>query len=171
MASLSTNLLPIINELLVKEIGEANISPLEWKQIGEDDYRFLVNIEGDTETVYVHFERFDKLGRDFYFPPKYRDLRWVYNVEYTINDVEIQFVKSNLKTLLTIISTIVGIVKDFIEENDIDGLYIKGTPKSSNSQNISQKSNLYQAYIKSQLKTLPGYSYDTYRGGFIIIKK
>lgn len=171
MASLSTHLVPIINELLVKEIGEANIPPLDWKQIGEDNYKFLIDIGDYTEVVNVNFDRMDKLDREFYFPPKYRDLKYVYNVGYDINNIEVQFTKSNLKTLLTIISTIVDIVKDFMNQNDIDGLYIKGTPKSYGSSNISQKSNLYQAYIKSQLKTLSGYGYDTYRDGFIIIKK
>jgi hypothetical protein len=171
MASLSTHLVPIINELLIKEIGEANIPPLDWKQVGEDNYKFLVDIGDYTEVVNVNFERIDKLNREFYLPHKYRNLKYVYNVGYDVSGIEVQFSKSNLKTLLTIISTIVDIVKDFIEKNDIDGLHIKGTSKSFDSLDISQKSNLYQAYIKSQLKTIPGYGYDTYRNGYIIIKK
>lgn len=170
MASQSTNLISIISELLVKEIGEATIPPLKWKQVDEDNYKFIVDIGDYTEVVDVNFDRVEKVAREFYFPPKYRDLKWVYNVGYTVGGTEVQFTKSNLKILLTIISTIVDIVKDFIETNDIDGLYIKGTSKSLGTRDISQKSNLYQTYIKSQLQTIPGYGYDTYREGFIIIK-
>jgi hypothetical protein len=76
-----------------------------------------------------------------------------------------------MKTLLTILSTVVDIVKHFLDKNNIDGLYIKGTPKELESKDISQKSNLYKAFIKKQLEQISDFSFDTYKDGFILIKK
>jgi hypothetical protein len=49
-------------------------------------------------------------------------------------------------------------------------LFIKGTSKELGSDNISQKSNLYRAFISKQLSDIPNYNVDTYKEGFIIIK-
>lgn len=169
MASKSTLLIPILEELLVKEIGEANIQPLKWEKISPYKYQFLTNIEGEDEKVKVYFEFFeDEESKQFYLPPKYRSLDYIFNVGYVISGVEKQFAKTNLKTLLTILSTVVDIVKDFIKnEPELDGLYIAPIEKEINK---SQKSTLYKAFIKKQLEQISNYSYDTYRDGFILIK-
>jgi len=44
MSKFSTLLFPILNEILVKEIGESNISPLKWKKIYEEHYEFEITI-------------------------------------------------------------------------------------------------------------------------------
>ena len=172
MASKSTLLTPILEEVLVKEIGEANISPLEWSQNGPFQYSFNVNIEGKDERVEVNFTQIiDDIGRQFYFPPKYRNLINIFNVGFDISGVEKQFVKTSLKTLLVILSTIVDIIKDFIKHRSIlDGLFIKPIEKDTKTKN-SQKFHLYKAFIKKQLEQISNYSYDTYRDGFILIKK
>lgn len=172
MASHSTLLVPLIKEMLMKEIGEANIQPLKWTQVALTRYKFLVDIGDFTQTVTVDFDRFiDDETKQFYLPQKYRDLEDVYNVGYAVSGTESQFAKSDLKTLLTILSTVVDIVKDFISKNYIDGLYIRGTAKNIDSKDISQKSNLYKAFIKKQLEQIPDFGFDTYRDGFILIKK
>ena len=156
----------------MKEIGEANIQPLKWTQVALTRYKFLVDIGDFTQTVTVDFDKFreDEI-KQFYLPQKYRDLEDVYNVGYAISGTESQFAKSDLKTLLTILSTVVDIVKDFISKNDIDGLYIQATAKDIDSKDISQKSNLYKAFIKKQLEQIPDFGFDTYKDGFILIKK
>ena len=172
MASHSTLLVPLIKEMLMKEIGEANIQPLKWTQVALTRYKFLVDIGDFTQTVTVDFDRFiDDETKQFYLPQKYRDLEDVYNVGYVVSGTESQFAKSDLKTLLTILSTVVDIVKEFISKNYIDGLYIRGTAKNIDSKDISQKSNLYKAFIKKQLEQIPDFGFDTYRDGFILIKK
>jgi hypothetical protein len=172
MASHSTLLVPLINEILLKEIGEANIQPLKWTQVAPTRYKFLVDIGDFTETVTVHFDQFSAMEhRQYYLPQKYRNLENVYNVGYAVSGVELQFAKSDLKTLLTILSTVVYIVKDFISKNDVDGLYIQGTAKELENKDISQKSNLYKAFIKKQLEQIPDFGFDTYKDGFILIKK
>jgi len=172
MASHSTLLVPLIKEMLMKEIGEANIQPLKWTQVTPTEYEFSVGIGDSTETVDVLFDQFSTIEhRQYYLPQKYRGLENVYNVGYAVSGAELQLAKSNVKTLLTILSTVVDIVKDFLDKNDVDGLYIKGTAKDINNKDISQKSNLYKAFIKKQLEQIPDFGFDTYRDGFILIKK
>jgi len=172
MASHSTLLVPLIKEMLMKEIGEANIQPLKWTQVALTRYKFLVDVGDFTEVVTVDFdELIEPETKQFYLPQKYRDLENVYNVGYAVSGVELQLVKSNAKTLLLILSTVVDIVKDFLNKNEVDGLYIRSTAKNIDSKDISQKSNLYRAFIKKQLEQIPDFGFDTYRDGFILIKK
>ena len=172
MASHSTLLVPLIKEILIKEIGEANIQPLKWTQVALTRYKFLVDVGDFTEVVTVDFDRLSEIEhRQYYLPQKYRDLENVYNVGYAVSGAELQLAKSNAKTLLAILSTVVDIVKDFLDKNDVDGLYIRGTAKDVDSQDTSQKSNLYQVFIKKQLQQITDFGFDTYRDGFILVKR
>ncbi len=176
MASHTTLLIPLLHEILVKEIGEANIPPLKWNKINNIKYEFPINIGDTTEMVHVRFSFISYIGREFNFPRKYDHINNIYNVGYDISGVEKQFAKTDLKTLLTILSTVIDIVKDFIEHGegwngDVEGLYIKGSPKGIDSEDASQKSNLYKAFIAKQLQNFPGFGFDTYKDGFILIKK
>jgi hypothetical protein len=171
MSKLSTLLIPILEQILVKEIGEANIPPLTWKKVSPTKYKFLVYINGLTEAVIVDFEYIeDEISKNFYFPPKYRNLENVYNVGYLVGRTEEQYAKTDLKTLLQILSTVVDIIKNFIKEIKPDGLFIQGSEKELGSGDISQKSNLYQAYLKKGIDSIPGYKTDEYRKGNFIIK-
>ena len=177
MATHKTLLIPLVEEILLKEIGEANIPPLKWTKVSSTSkasptkYKFLVDIGDFTEMATVEFEKFEqKEHKQFYLPPKYRNLEDVYNIGYAISGTDIQFAKSDLRTLLTILSTVVDIIKNFINTNKIDGLYIQGTPKELDSKDISKKSNLYKAFIQKQLNQIPNYGSDTHRDGFILIK-
>jgi len=176
MASHKTLLVPLIQEILVKEIGEANIPPLNWKKRSATIYEFPVKIEKSKKIVTVAFSLFDDIEQQYYFPPKYKNLDDVYNVSYDVAGIENQFAKTDLKTLLTILSTVVDIVKDFIKNedgylDDINGLYIRGTSKEMDGEDISQKSNLYKAFISKQLQQIPNFGFDTYKNGFILVKK
>lgn len=171
MSRQSTLLIPILEQILVKEIGEANIPPLTWKKMSLTKYKFLVDINDFTEVVTVEFERIeDEEAKQFYFPPKYRKLENVYNVGYRVNRTDVQYTKTNLKTLLTILSTVIDIIKNFLNEVDPDGLFIRGSEKELGSEDISQKSNLYQAYLKKGIDANPGYTSDGYRDGNIVVK-
>jgi hypothetical protein len=172
MSSYKTLLIPIIKELLIKEIGEANIQPLKWTKVSPVRYKFLIYINDLTEVISVDFQPIiDQIEKQFYFPPKYRNLNKIYNVGYEVSGTETQFAKTDLKTLLTILSTVVDIIKNYINTNDIDGLYIKGSEKEIGSGDISQKTNLYKAFISKQLQQISGFGFDTYKNGFILIKK
>jgi hypothetical protein len=172
MSSYKTLLIPIIKELLIKEIGEANIQPLKWTKVSPVRYKFLIYINDLTEVISVDFQPIiDQIEKQFYFPPKYRNLNKIYNVGYEVSGTETQFAKTDLKTLLTILSTVVDIIKNYINTNDIDGLYIKGSEKEIGSGDISQKTNLYKAFISKQLQQISGFGFDTYKNGFILVKK
>lgn len=171
MASYKTLLTPILTEILMKEIGEANINPLKWEKVSPIKYAFLININGEEEQVIVDFQQItDESLKQFYFPPKYRNLKKIYNVGYEISGTEIQFAKTDLKTLLVILSTVVNIIKDFIIKHYPNGLYVKGTEKELGSGDITKKTNLYKAFVEKQIKQIPGFGVDTYRDGFIIVK-
>lgn len=171
MASYSTLLIPILNEILVREIGEASIPPLKWDNISPNKYKFQIKINNQNEEVTVDFEAIqDESEKQYYLPPKYKDIRDVFNVAYQVQGTHIQYAKTDLKILLTILSTIVDIIKYYTKRYEPKVLYIRGTPKELDSDDITKKSNLYKAFIKKQIDKIPNYGIDTYRDGFIIIK-
>lgn len=172
MSKYSTLLIPILNEILIDEIGESNIIPLKWTVFGSYQYFFNIDIEGENETVIVSFTQLtEDIEKQFHLPPKYRDLNNIFNIGYDISGIEKQFAKTSVKTLLTILSTIVDIIKDFIKHRStLDGLFIQPIEKEIGNIN-PQKYHLYEAFIKKQLDQIPNYIYDTYRDGFILIKQ
>ena len=170
MSKISTLMVPMLEEILIKEIGEANIPPLSWKQVSSSRYKFLVDINDFTEVVTVVFEEGDDESKSIFLPPKYRNAKTFYNVAYDVSGVETQFAESNIKTLLLILSTVVDIIKNFISKTQPDTLYISASEKIKGAQDTKQKSNLYQAFQKHGIKQIPGYGIDTYRDGNIIIK-
>jgi hypothetical protein len=172
MSSYKTLLVPIINEILVKEIGEANIQPLKWTRVSPVKYKFLIDINDFTEVATVYFDQIEgDIEKQFYFPPKYRNLTRIYNAGYNISGDEVQYAKTDLKTLLTILSTVVDIIKDFIKNQQPEGLYVRGSSKEIDGSDISQKSNLYKAFVMKQIEQIPNFGVDTHRKGFIIVRK
>jgi len=170
MSQMSTLMIPLLKEILMKEVGEANIPPLDWKKVRPTKYKFLVDIGEFTETVTVQFEDFDQSSvlKQFYLPTKFQTLDKTYNVAYDVSGNDVQFSQSDIKTLLKILSTVVSIIKDFISVKDPNALYIEATEKQEGKP---QKSNLYKAYILQQLKTIPGYQAESRREGELIFKK
>lgn len=171
MSSKSTLMVPILREMLMQEIGEANIPPLKWSRTSPLVYKFLVDINDYTEVVTVDFEEGDDTFKGIFLPPRYRDAKTFYNIAYNISGVETQYTKADMKTLLQILSTVVDIVKNFIQKNQPDALFIAASEKIKGSQDKTQKSNLYQAFLKKGIDSIQGYGIDTYRDGNIIIKK
>ena len=171
MASQDYILKKVINELLIKEIGEANITPLDYYKRNFKSYNFLIVIDGKKVKVEVDFQQFlGKEDRQYFLPIKYEDVWNTWNVAYSVGDSQFQFTKTNIKVLLTILSTVVDIVKDFIKTESPECLYIEGTGKSGEDKDIRKKSTLYSAFIWKQLDTIPNYAAENRRDGFIIYK-
>lgn len=170
MSKMSTLMIPLLKEILIKEVGEANIPPLSFTRAFKNKYKALVDIGEFTETVTVQFDDFDQIpfSKQFYLPTKFQSLDKTYNVAYDVSGDDVQFSQSDIKTLLTILSTVTAIVKDFIASEDPNALYIEATEKQEGK---IQKSNLYKAYILQQLKTIPGYQAESRREGELIFKK
>lgn len=172
MSKFSTLLMPILTEVLLDEIGEANIPPLEWEKINGGYYTFKIGVlgSGESEAVEVMFDPLwvDPILQQFHLPPTLWNSKNTWNVGYAVGGTDIQFMKSNMKTLLQILSTVVDITKDFIHANNPDALYIFPTEKELGK---IQKSNLYEAYIKNILSQIPNYYSESRREGILIIKK
>lgn len=169
MSKLSTNLVSILEQLLVNEIGEASIPPLKWEQISPIRFGFDIDIEGEPKFVNVEFERGGDASKEFFLPPAYRNVKSFYNVGFDIEGTESQFAKTNTKTLLQIMSTVVDIIKYFLETRNPGALSFIPSEKINN-KGLKQKSNLYQAFIKKGINSVPGYISDTYRDFFIVVK-
>jgi hypothetical protein len=170
MSKFSTLLVPILNEILVKEIGEANIPPLKWRKIDGEHYEFEITINNLNETVEVIFDPIwvNQETMQYYLPNKLWDSKNTWNVAYVIGGTDTQFAKTNIKLLLQILSTVVDIIKNFISNSTPDALYILATEKD---QNKFQKSSLYDAYIKNILSYIPDYYPESRRNGVLLIKK
>ena len=170
MSKFSTLLVPILNEILVKEIGEANIPPLKWRKIDGEHYEFEITINNLNETVEVIFDPIwvNQETMQYYLPNKLWDSKNTWNVAYVIGGTDTQFAKTNIKLLLQILSTVVDIIKNFISNSTPDALYILATEKD---QNKTQKSSLYDAYIKNILSYIPDYYPESRRNGVLLIKK
>jgi hypothetical protein len=169
MSKLSTILIPILEQLLIAEIGEASFPPLKWEQLTPLRFRFEIYIEEELSYVNVEFDRGGDAAKEFFLPPAYRNVKSFYNVGFDIDGTETQYAKTNIKILLQIMSTIVDIVKYFIKTRQPDALCFIATEKNRNSNNL-QKSNLYQAFIKKGINSIPGYTSDTYRDFYIVVK-
>lgn len=170
MSKMSTLMIPLLKEILIKEIGEANITPLSWKQVGVGRYKFLVDINEYTEVVTVDLQKLDEIEKRYYLPPAYRNAENVYNVAYEISGIATQFAKTNIKTLLQIISTVVDIVKEFIGKTSPDVLLIAASEKIAGNVELKQKLNLYHAIVKKGINSIPGYTSDVYKNKDLIIK-
>jgi hypothetical protein len=174
MASLRTLITEIVDEIIINEIGEASVEPLDYKKISNTNYSFVFYFNDISYVVKVRFTLIeDDITKQYYFSkvPNYKNKEF-YNVEFTINGIENQALKSDIKTILRIMTTLSYIVKEFIQNNNPDGLYIEATNKDINLlTGKEQKSYLYQAYLDKQIKTLTNYNLYTIRDGFNIIKK
>lgn len=168
---MSTLMIPILKEILMREIGEANIPPLDWKQVSAKKYKFLIDINNSTEVATVDFEKGDEDAKNYYLPPKYRDINSFYNIAYEISGDENQFAKTDIKTILKILSTVTAIIKDFISKNKPDILRVEASEKNVGMGNNLQKLNLYKAYIRKSLENDQEYLSMLGKEGILIIKK
>jgi len=158
---------------ILKEIGEGNIPPLPWKRFIYDEgytYTFDVDINGQSEMVEVSISKVSEVFKSHsVFPPQYRNIKNIYTIGYDIEENDEQFAKTDAKTLLTILSTIVDITKDFINDKKPELIMLQGSPKNS-EDNGSKKGNIYKSFILKQLKNVPSYEFDSYNKWFILVK-
>lgn len=158
---------------ILKEIGESNIPPLPWeKNIYNEDYMYTfdIDINGQLETVEVGIDKASEVFKSHpVFPPQYKNTENIYKIGYGIEEDDEQFAKTNVKTLLTILSTIVDITKDFINDKKPELIMLQGSPKNSEDDG-SKKGNIYKSFILKQLKTLPSYKFDSYNKWLLLVK-
>lgn len=174
MSSIARHLKSIIAEILI-EVGEGTSKTYFYKKRNEFQYTFVAKLGNNmSEEVTVDFEdandnpEFTQRLVTNRFPA----VKTIYNVGYKVGDTEFQFVRSDLKVLLRIISTVLAIVIEFIHENEPDMLFIKGSNKTSDptDKGERQKTNLYKAFLWKQLEKIPDYNAEDRLGGFIVYK-
>lgn len=77
---MSTLMIPLLKEILMKEIGESNIPPLPFTRAFKNKYKALVDIGDFTETITVEFEDFhDEFVQDSerqYYLPDFSATCW-----------------------------------------------------------------------------------------------
>ena len=149
--------------MMYKRILEQRISEImdfeniEIRDINrQNKYHYSFNSDGYDIDVYFHKT---ELNFDYFkIPPALKKLKDTesYNIGYSVNDIDGQFEKTNLKIFLPILKTIVEIINNFIQLNKPISLLIFGTDRSGEIASSSTKAKLYQIMIKKHLPN--GYS-------------
>ncbi len=80
-----------------------------------------------------------------------RDLSKEFNTSFVVGGSQHQYTKSDLRSFNRLLKTIVVCVKDFVEKNDVDALWIFGVDKSGRLAGDRQKNILYKALTQNNL--------------------
>ncbi len=179
----------IIAESILEALDFKNIEPYEGGQVS-----LFKTPLGMVKISFEEIDIFDlsisknnrvvvKQTFDFYTKKQKNSYPKIYNVGYSINGVETQYAKSDYKTLIKILYTILVYVNRYLETKKGDdskfGVFITATPKDvSKSNNLSnidpQKTMIYKHIIMNNVPD--GYEvsdakYLSRRPGFLIYKK
>lgn len=158
-----------IEKHLLKEVGQGVYPPLPWFKTTDLIYYFYCDINGKNIKVDVDFEKFrDKQQRQEFLNDIMADYEECYNLVFHINGTDKQDKKTNIKTLLVIMSTVMDILKVFIQKFNPDCILIKSTEKEISSKT---KYNLYKAYIDHNINKIEGYSYQGGNKGHLVVKQ
>lgn len=173
--------LKLLLERVINEVGDLNnIHPHLFDMGSNDSYSFK---DALGNRVAVEFQKYDNETVDFLnkndFKSNILEYNNSYNVLYHINGKQSQLYKSDYKTLVKILKTILNIIEDFISKNDVKYITFYAANKDENvflSKTDPQKSKLYKAILISNLKKFPNWSFaDTQTGedfkGFVFYKK
>ena len=166
---MSITLIPILENIILNEIGEGNLPPLEWKQKNKNEFFFFVDINDRMKRVNVYFELFDDYYKQRLLPKKYWGLDNIYNIAFDIDGIDTKYDTTTLKTYLIIMSTIIDMVKNFIND-DIDGIYF-GVLMGGGSSKSDKKLNFYESILYKKLNEFPNFIAEKYKNGFIVINK
>lgn len=150
-------------EFINEEIGESMVEPYDYQKSFEDD---------EDVTSFYHFETEDGdkyLVRffDLYKIHKKESYKDYYQVEFVVNGDYGYKVVMNKGRFYRVMSTVISIIKDFIDEKDPRKLKIN---PSTNYKKDKRRKNIYIRYIE---KLLPDtYKYKkTWFGNTLIISK
>jgi hypothetical protein len=179
----------IIAESILEALDFKNIEPYEGGQVSLFKTPLgMVKISFDEIDIFdLSISRDNRVivkqSYDFYGKKLKNAYPKIYNVGYSINGVETQYAKSDYKTLIKILYTILVYVNRYLETRKGDdskfGVFITATPKdeskANNVANIDpQKTMIYKRIIMNNVPD--GYEvsdakYLSRRPGFLIYKK
>ena len=172
----------IIKESYIHEIGDLNnISPYEYNKKNNLHYTF----KSDVGFVYVEIQNLSDFGDDIVFITNSQIYKQnyqgqsLYNASFTVDGLDSQSIKSNLKELNRIVKTVTLILKEFIDNLKPFGVFVSGANRNSTILEPDKvKNTLWLAVATGVGKELIGYridkgelNYDGYSfGGFMIYK-
>ena len=142
-------------ESKLQEIGQrvqpydSNFSFTEIGNMIRSDFR-----DDQRNDISVRFHRFKEGSNGF-------------EVEFTINNRSVEAFKTDMKHFFKIISTVIQVINEFIEEYNPTQLFIDGEYKPGKE---GQKDKLWLQYSKVNLKA-DDYMIGNYKGGFMIQKQ
>lgn len=146
---------------ILKEIGEGMI-PYKWT--GPEDDFGSVNYFFKTEDDDYYNIIFGASGEG--------ENDWSLNF-YVKNDTDIDTWSSGAVTnkgrQFKIISTIMDIMKDFINEYPADKIFFTGSDKEGSKINSNQRDMLYTAYVKKNINKLQGWDFEIQPGGGMML--
>lgn len=149
---------------LLKEIGEG-VPPYKWSG-PEDDFGYVNYFFKTEDNDYYNVIFTGGLHEDI-------EDSWSINF-FVKNDTDIQTWNSGTVTnkgrQFKVISTIMDIIKNFIEEYPANIISFTGSDKETS--NVNQRDLLYQAYVKKNIHKFPGWKYEIHgNGGIDLIRK
>lgn len=174
--------LKVLLEQVIKEVGDLdNIKSFPYKKISVTEYQFFDEHENPVD---VDFQKYDNWTIDHVnkvdFKSNILKHNVTYNVLYTLKGSQSQLYKSDYKTLVRILKTVLEIIKDFISQNnEVEMLTFYAGNKDQNkllSVTDPQKTNLYKAILLKNISQYPGWTFadtknDTSFKGFVLYKK
>lgn len=156
----------MIRRLLITEVYNNLIESLDFKNI--QSYKFNYNgIQKDhtVDMYYAHYDFYvdsidasvdvrlifiDNVTAHVILPPKLINNDYIKNnniisIDYTVGGDDRQFVKSEYKTFIKILKTIITIYKGYMSDNDVYAIAIGASEKNNDSK---QKILIYKTLSK-----------------------
>jgi hypothetical protein len=168
---------------LLKEILSDLKGALPYTRINSDEYEFTtgdlkISVEMQpvgADLLRTKFTTSDKFKEKY---NAYQNKKYIYSVGYSVNGDPRQHVKTDLKTLLSIVKTVSAITEDFIRKIDPFAIMVFAMNKNiSSEESDPQKTQIYkkilmqydlsQYNIEDISTTINGYKEE----GFILYKR
>lgn len=150
-------LITLLREV-VNEVGDLkNITPYDY-ELTNNGGKFTFVEDGEVLNVEVKIEDITNQKEHFMIPPvlnpKNKNL---YNVSYTVNGNDRQFIKSNPHILIKILKTVTEIIKNIISKYENPIFVILAQNKIEGIKTDLQKFNYYKLILMQNIPT--GYRY------------
>jgi len=131
----------------LNEIGEANITPYKWSEENNDDMVIEVSFETESGLEYNV-----ELQRDFYMGTPVLDVEFAAGmVDPDTGGTMSSKVITNRGELFKVMSTIVDIVKHYVNNTEAQGVIYSPTKKGDETISTNQRNSLYKAFLKKQV--------------------
>lgn len=140
---------------VIKEVGEANIKPYEWKEVYANGPFIFVEFITDSETEYkVDLTEFNYIDNDL---NNYDALAIEFTAKPKGAEGGSAKIVVNKGELYKVMSTITAIIKYYVKKFESRAVTYSPSKKSSEENFGTQRDNLYKAFIS---KAIPGVRFE-----------